>query len=189
MRVRCSYCGSEVDSSAKFCPNCGSKIIEEAFIESEDVHYDIGNSFSKKYDEEVSAKRKKKAAIYGVIALISLFILIINAAIGYTLDDIGIGALFIIISTFTLLVTSIFSLVYLIGFTKSTVIEGHTITLDYANRTYVYLDGKCISCTYYPNTVYVNLPSGTKIAVIPKFAYGGRYNRVQDVDFVKVCKE
>lgn len=189
MKVKCSYCGSEVDSSAKYCPNCGSKIVEEAYKENEDVHYNIGNSFSKKYDEEVRAKRKKKAAIYGIVALVSLFILIINGAIGLTLDDIGIGALFITISIFTLLVTSIFSLVYLLGFTKSTVIEGHTITLDYANRTYVYLDGKCISCTYYANTVYVNLPSGTRIAVIPKHDFGGRYNRVYDVDFVKVCKE
>ena len=187
MKVRCSYCNSEAESTAKYCPNCGHEIQNDIDYDFTDSHNNSSTTASRSIEEEIVSKRKKKAAIWGFVTIVGAVVLILNGFLTFELDDYGFGAVIICLSVIAVITGLIVSLIYSFGFTKSAVIDGHVITLDFANKTYVYVDGECVSCTYQPNTVYVTLSSETTIAVIPKLGYCNQYGgRVTDVDFVRV---
>ncbi len=89
--MKCPECGIELESNAVFCTACGAEIINEPIDEATEKKSEkkTGNSkkkfslFGKKKDGEVSADKKKKLKLVGilvlaVIAVIVIVIIIIN---------------------------------------------------------------------------------------------------------------
>ena len=38
-RIKCPFCGEEIDASSKFCPNCGRELSDIKVEEVEDTYY------------------------------------------------------------------------------------------------------------------------------------------------------
>lgn len=189
MKVRRSYCNSEVESTAKFCPNCGHEMNQIFDIDSNNVGVSRYENLNKNFEQQIRDDRRRKSLVWGIVTVVCLVAIISNAICMYEFDSYGFGAAAIFMSLILFIMGLILSLMYARGIIKSAQFNGHTIVFESSTRNHVYLDGKLISKTYAPSTVYVQLSSDTTIAVIPKLGCWNQYGgTITDVDFVRVYR-
>ena len=187
MKEVCSNCGSAVEGYMKYCPYCGSKIVRDTNDDLEKTNESDKPIID--YGANIKTGRINKAKIWGIVTGISILFFISGIIFLVQFSNVTAGVSLLFTAFLEFIVGLVFSLMYGLGFTKSVIIESHNIVFDSGLKDTVHLDGKLISKTSYPQTIYVHLSPEVTIAVIPKLNNWTRYGgRVLGVDFVKVCK-